>query len=82
MRLVLLLAFIMTAGFSSPAFADVADGSDGADGEDGDDGDDGDDTSDEDDDKGCSHVAKLATPATGLSLMVGTALLVGLRRRD
>jgi hypothetical protein len=53
------------------AWADVADG--GGDGGDGDDGGEG-----KDDDTGC---ARLASPATGLSLLLGGALAFGLRRR-
>ena len=53
------------------AWADVADG--GGDGGDGDDGGEG-----KDDDTGCAH---LASPATGLSLLLGGALAFGLRRR-
>jgi hypothetical protein len=59
---------------SSPAWADSADGTEGTDGADG-----GEDTADDtEDDKGCSH---MATPVTGLSLIVGAALALGLRRR-
>lgn len=60
------------------AHADVADdtssGSDGSGGSDGGD-------SDEDDDKGCATAGGLVTPLSALSLGLGAALLVGLRRR-
>lgn len=56
------------------AWADVADG--GGDG--GDAGDGGDGGEGKDDDTGCAH---LASPATGLSLLLGGALAFGLRRR-
>ena len=63
--------------FAAPAFADVADGTD--DGTDG-----GEDTSaeddDDDDDKGCSTAG--LNPVTGASLLLGAALVFGLRRRD
>ena len=74
--LLLLLAAFLTLGFATPAFADVADGSDGSDGSDGT------EESEEDSDEGCSHVGRMATPATGLSLLTGGALLLGMRRRD
>jgi len=51
---------------SAPAWADVSDGGDGG------------DTAEEEDDKGCSQVP---TPVTGLSLVIGAALALGLRRR-
>jgi hypothetical protein len=63
---------------SAPAWADISDGGDGADGADGADGGDGGDTAEEEDDKGCSQVP---TPVTGLSLVIGAALALGLRRR-
>ena len=75
---------------SRPAFADVADDSGNSTGDDagddgGDDGDDDDDDDDsgeddDDDDKGCMYVA--ANPVTGLSLVLGVGLVLGLRRRD
>jgi hypothetical protein len=55
---------------SAPAWADIADGGEGGDG--------GEDTAAEEDDKGCSQVP---TPVTGLSLVIGAALALGLRRR-
>ena len=54
---------------SAPAWADISDGGDGGDGG---------DTAEEEDDKGCSQVP---TPVTGLSLVIGAALALGLRRR-
>jgi hypothetical protein len=51
----------------APAWADGADGTW-----------DTDNDKEEDDDKGCSH---MATPVTGLSLILGAALALGLRRR-
>jgi uncharacterized protein (TIGR03382 family) len=63
--------------FAVPAFADVADGTDG--GEDTSTEDD-DDDDDDDDDKGCSTAG--LTPVTGASLLLGAALVFGLRRRD
>jgi hypothetical protein len=53
------------------AWADVADGG-------GDGGDAGDGGESKDDDTGCAH---LASPVTGLSLLLGGALVFGLRRQ-
>ena len=78
-RVLLLPAFAAAAlTLSAPALADVAtDGTDSTDGSD-----DEEDEDDDEEDKGCSHAGAFATPATGLSLIVGTALVIGLRRRD
>jgi hypothetical protein len=65
------LTALLTLGFAAPSHADVADGSDGTD-----------DYGDEEEDQGCSHLGRLATPATGLSLFAGGALLLGMRRQD
>lgn len=83
---------VLVAGLSvclaPPALADSIDGSDGTDGSDGSDGTGGDhdhdhdDEEEEEDEKGCSHLGRLATPVTGLSLVIGGALLVGARRQD
>jgi hypothetical protein len=56
---------------TTPAWADSADGTYEEPEEQSDSG-------EEEDDKGCSH---MATPVTGLSLILGAALALGLRRR-
>lgn len=78
------LALLLAA---PPALADVADdtafGGDEGGGEEGGEAGTGDDGEDEDedadDDKGCAHAA--LNPVTGVSLLVGAGLLLGLRRR-
>lgn len=67
-------------GYDGSDGTDGTDGADGADGSGHDHGDDDDD--DEEEEKGCSHVGRLATPVTGLSIVLGGALLVGARRQD
>ena len=80
-RRALLLPALAAATFavSAPAFADVA--TDGTDSTDGDDQEEEEDEEDEED-TGCAHVRAFANPATGLSLVVGVGLVIGLRRRD
>jgi hypothetical protein len=76
----LTLALSLAALTAAPAtaWADAADGySDDSTGDGGDGGEDGDDSAEEED-KGCAH---MATPVTGLSLLLGAALTFGLRRR-
>ena len=85
---------LLGLALSSPAWADVADdtagGGDESSGEEGageegtgdegtGDGGSDDDDDDSEDDKGCSHAA--FNPVTGLSLVVGVGLVLGLRRR-
>jgi hypothetical protein len=75
-----LLAFALSLAALSAApataWADAADGySDDSTGDGGEDGGD----SAEEEDKGCAH---MATPVTGLSLLLGAALTFGLRRRS
>jgi hypothetical protein len=79
LTLLLGLAVLGAAAAPLPAWADAADGySDDSTGDGGGDGgEDGGDSAEEED-KGCAH---LATPATGLSLLLGAALAFGLRRR-
>jgi len=62
---------------TAPAWADAADGTDGTDGTE-EEHDHEHDSGEEEDDKGCSQVP---TPVTGLSLILGAALALGLRRR-
>ncbi len=69
-----LMLLPLSLALSAPAFADVADGTDG--GEDTN----SDDDDDDDDDKGCSTTG--LNPVTGASLLLGAALVFGLRRRD
>ena len=73
------LAALSAAAAPTPAWADAADGySDDSTGDGGGDGgEDGGDSAEEED-KGCAH---MATPVTGLSLLLGAALTFGLRRR-
>jgi len=77
-QLVLTPFLVLLLAQSTPVFADVAydSGGNGSGNDDG--GDDDEDEDEDEDDNGCAT----ASPVTGLSLVLGGALLLGLRRDD